>query len=162
MSSFSTKLAQKWVIMNPHCNPQQLNVSAKMENTVVEDGYLGLKPRCEENEYHVLQGFPMKDRKLLNRNLQHKLSQLNNWREQSKIEIFHLMSNVSPSLFYAKRMLPCHGPHPLGFLSSNNIPLMKTALSHLVTHSLHAALFDLVKLVLVFLHFPLFTLGDDK
>ena len=152
--------------MNPYCNPQQLNVSAKLENVVAEDGYLGLKPRCEENEEQVLKIFPIKERKLLNINLpcakQHKLSQLNNWIERIKIEIFNIMSNGSPSLFYAKRRLPCHGPHPLGFLSSNNIPPMKTTLSHLVTHSLHAALFDLVKLGLVFLYFPLFTLGDDK
>ena len=50
--------------MNPHYNPQQLNVSAQLENDVVEDGYLGLKPGCEENEEQVLQIFPMKERKL--------------------------------------------------------------------------------------------------
>ena len=57
------------MIVNPHCNPQQLNVSAKLENVVVEDGYLGPKPGCEENEEQVLQSFLMKERKLLNRNL---------------------------------------------------------------------------------------------
>ena len=153
-------------MMNPHCNPQQLNASSQLENVVAKDGYLGLKSGCEENEEQVLQSFPMKERKLLNRNLpcakQHKLSQLNNWREQTKIEISNIISNGSPSPFYTKRRLPFHGPHPLGFLSSNNIPPMKTALSHLVTHSPHAALFDLVKLDLVSLHFPLFTLGDAK
>ena len=59
-----------------------------------------------------------------------QLSQLNNWREQTKIEISNIMRNGSPSPFYAKMGLPCHGPHPLWFLSSNNIPPMKTALSH--------------------------------
>ena len=67
------------MIIHPHCNPQQLNVSAQLEkvvaehgyleNTVAEDGYLGLKPGCGENEEKVLQSFPMKERKLLNRNL---------------------------------------------------------------------------------------------
>ena len=68
--------------MNPHRNPQQLSVSAKLENAVAEDGYLGLKPGCEENEDQVLQSLMMKERKILNRNLpcakQHKLSQLHN------------------------------------------------------------------------------------
>ena len=126
-------------MMNPHYNPQQLNIFAQLENTIAEDGYLGLKPGCEENEDRVLQSFPMKERNLLNRNLpcakQHKLSQLKNWREQRKIEIFNIMSNGSPSLFYAKRRLPCHAPHPLGFLSSNNIPPMKTALSSHASYS---------------------------
>ena len=153
-------------MMNPHYNPQQLNISAKLENIVAKDGYLGPKHGCEKNEYQVLQSFPMKERKLLNRNLpfakQQKLSQLNNWREQRKIEIFNIMRNGSPSPFYANMRLPCHGPHPLGFLSSNNIHPMKTSLSHLVTDSLHAALIDLVKLGLVFFHFPLLTLRDEK
>ena len=55
--------------MNPHYNPQQLNVSAQMENDIAEDGHLGLNIGCEENEEQVLQSFPMKERKLLNRNL---------------------------------------------------------------------------------------------
>ena len=134
MSSSSAKIAPEVGDNGSSLQPPATHVSAKLENVVAEDGYLGLKPGCEENEEQVLQSFPMKERKLLNRNLpcakQHKLSQLHNWREQNKFKIFNIMRNGSPFPFYVQRRLPFHGPHPLGFLSSNNISHMKNALSH--------------------------------
>ena len=72
------------------------------------------------------------------------------------------MRNGSPSPFYAQRRLPFHGLHPLGFLSYNDIPPIKIALSSHASYTSLGNVVDLVKLELVFLYFPLFTLGDEK
>ena len=53
-------------------------------------------------------------------------------------------------------------PHTLGFLPPKYISPIHPALSFKVIHSLYGSAIDLVKLDLVLMHLPLFTLEGEK